>query len=82
MSRRDLKQVIVLDFFLNYLMFRLSLKRLLMNVSRIMRITLSVSSVMVTDYQCATNVLLYLFNNHLIESFRRLRCPCYSFQSQ
>ncbi len=68
-AQSDLKQVIILDFFLNYLMFRLSLKRLLIKVYRVMGITLSLSSVMITYYQCASNVLLYLFNYHFIESF-------------
>ncbi len=78
LSRSDFKQVIILDFFLNYLMFRLSLKRLLMKVYWLMGITLSPSSVIITYYQCASNVLLYLFNYHFIESFRRLLCPCNS----
>ena len=77
-ARSDLKQVIILNLFLNYLIFRLSLKRLLMEVYRVMGITLSLSSVIITYYQCASNVLLYLFNYHFIESFRCLLCPCNS----
>ena len=69
MARGDLEQVIILDFFLNYLQFRLGLKRLLEKLY--IGLTLSVSSVMLTYYQCTTNVLLYLFNYHLVESFRR-----------
>ena len=68
-ARSDLKQVVILDFFLNYLIFRLSLKRLLMKVYRVMGITLSLSSVIITYNQRASNVLLYLFNYHFIESF-------------
>ena len=70
-ARCDLKQVIILDFFLNYLIFWLSLKRLLMNVYWVMLITLSLSSVVITYNQSATNVLLYLFNYHFVKSFGR-----------